>query len=201
MRRLAAAAVLAALMAAVPPGAAQAQQAQPVPPAVAVPPPLPVPAAVSAPAGDGVFAPIPPAPAQAQPAPVQPQPGQSPAGSSAGNAPVPGEEDLSLGIAVLGGLDKVTAQVITLEAPVGQPVHFGTLEIIARACKKHPPEESPESAAFLDIWDLRQDRPAKSLFRGWMFASSPALSAMEHPIYDIWVLDCRNDSSQSTSPR
>ncbi len=99
--------------------------------------------------------------------------------------------DLSLDVAVLGGLDKVTARVDTIEAPVGKPVHFGTLEIIVRACKKRRPEENPESAAFLDIWDLKPGQPAQSLFRGWMFASSPALSAMEHPIYDIWVLDCR----------
>lgn len=98
--------------------------------------------------------------------------------------------ELSLGVAVLQGLDKVTAHVVTIEAPVGQTVHFGTLEIIARACKKRRPEENPESAAFLDVWELRQNQPAQSLFRGWMFASSPALSAMEHPVYDIRVLDC-----------
>ncbi|MBC7951681.1 MAG: DUF2155 domain-containing protein [Rhodospirillaceae bacterium] len=101
--------------------------------------------------------------------------------------PVP---ELSLDVAVLQGLDKVTAHVVTIEAPVGRPVHFGTLEIIARACKKRRPEENPESAAFLDVWELRQNQPAQSLFRGWMFASSPALSAMEHPVYDIRVLDC-----------
>lgn len=100
--------------------------------------------------------------------------------------------ELSLDVAVLQGLDKVTAHVVTIEAPVGRPVRFGTLEVIARACKKRRPEESPESAAFLDIWELRQDQPAQSLFRGWMFASSPALSAMEHPVYDIRVLDCES---------
>jgi hypothetical protein len=100
--------------------------------------------------------------------------------------------ELSLDVAVLQGLDKVTAHVVTIEAPVGRPVRFGTLEIIARSCKKRRPEENPESAAFLDIWELRSDQPAQSLFRGWMFASSPALSAMEHPVYDIRVLDCEN---------
>lgn len=102
--------------------------------------------------------------------------------------PVP---ELSLDLAVLGGLDKITAHVGTIEAPVGEPVHFGTLEIIVRSCKERRPEENPESAAFLDIWDLKPNQPAQSLFRGWMFASSPALSAMEHPVYDVWVLDCR----------
>jgi hypothetical protein len=104
-------------------------------------------------------------------------------------------------VAVLQGLDKVTARVLTIEAPVGEVVTFGALEIIARTCDKRPPEETPESAAFLDIWEVRQGEPAASLFRGWMFASSPALSAMEHPVYDIWVLDCKNsDSSASSTP-
>jgi hypothetical protein len=98
--------------------------------------------------------------------------------------------ELSLDVAVLQGLDKVTAHAVTIEAPVGRPVRFGTLEIIARSCKKRRPEENPESAAFLDIWELRQNQPAQSIFRGWMFASSPALSAMEHPVYDVRVLDC-----------
>ena len=94
-------------------------------------------------------------------------------------------------IAVLQGLDKVTARVSTIEAPLGDTVTFGTLEVIARHCDKRPPEETPESAAFLDIWEVRPNEPAKSLFRGWMFASSPALNALEHPVYDIWVLDCK----------
>lgn len=111
-----------------------------------------------------------------------------PACASAQQQPVP---ELSLDLAVLGGLDKITARVATIEAPVGEPVHFGTLQIIVRACKKRRPEENPESAAFLDIWDQKPGQPAQDLFRGWMFASSPALSAMEHPVYDVWVLDCR----------
>jgi hypothetical protein len=108
--------------------------------------------------------------------------------ASAQQQPVP---ELSLDLAVLGGLDKITARVATIEAPVGEPVHFGTLQIIVRACKKRRPEENPESAAFLDIWDQKPGQAAQDLFRGWMFASSPALSAMEHPVYDVWVLDCR----------
>lgn len=98
----------------------------------------------------------------------------------------------SYDLAVLQGMDKVTARVSTIEAPVGDTVRFGALEIIARVCDKRPPEETPESAVFLDIWEVREGEPAVDLFRGWMFASSPALSAMEHPVYDVWVLDCKN---------
>lgn len=101
--------------------------------------------------------------------------------------------------AVLQTLDKVTARVSTFDAPVGQTVRFGTLAIIARACDKRPPEEQPESAAFLDIAEVRPGEPTVSVFRGWMYASSPALSAMEHPVYDVWVLDCISSTSEPAS--
>ena len=93
--------------------------------------------------------------------------------------------------AVLQGLDKTTARVSTFEAPIGGVARFGTLAIAARACYKKPPTEPPESAAFLEIVDVRPDSPAVKVFEGWMFASSPAVSAMEHPVYDVWVIDCR----------
>jgi hypothetical protein len=95
-------------------------------------------------------------------------------------------------MAVLQGLDKVTARVSTFNAPIGATVKFGSLEIIARTCDKRPPEEAPESAAFVDVWEVHPGEPAVSVYRGWMFASSPALAAMEHPVYDVWVLDCKN---------
>jgi len=105
-------------------------------------------------------------------------------------------------IVVLGGLDKVTAHVSTFEVPVGKTVTFGALQITARACDKHPPEETPESAAFLEVVEARPGETPHQLFSGWMFASSPALSAMDNPIYDLWVLDCKNPVSASgaTSP-
>jgi len=93
--------------------------------------------------------------------------------------------------AVLQGLNKITARISTFNAPQDRAVRFGSLEIIARACHKTPPEETPESAAFLQIVDVRPDSEAVELFTGWMFASSPAVSAMEHPVYDVWVIDCK----------
>jgi hypothetical protein len=96
-------------------------------------------------------------------------------------------------VAVLQGLDKVTARISTLKARVGDSVRFGTLDIIVHHCDKRPPEETPESAAFLDIAEIRPATAAVTLFRGWMFASSPAISALEHPVYDVWVIDCSND--------
>jgi hypothetical protein len=104
-------------------------------------------------------------------------------------------------VAVLQALDKVTARVTTLEAPLGETVKYNTLEIIARACDKKPPEETPESTAFLDIWEARPGEPMQGVFRGWMFASSPAVSAMEHPVYDVWVVDCKNPiTTESKTP-
>lgn len=100
-------------------------------------------------------------------------------------AAIPGD------IAVLQGLDKITARISTFEAPLDQPVRFGSLQITARACDKKPPEETPETTAFLEIVDVRPDTPEVALFTGWMFASSPAVSALEHPVYDVWVIDCK----------
>ena len=93
---------------------------------------------------------------------------------------------------VLQGLDKITARVSTIKVPVGQTVNFGALQITARACDKHPPEEAPEAAAFLEVVEVEPDEKPVLRFSGWMFASSPALSALEHPVYDLIVLDCIN---------
>ncbi|HYL32304.1 MAG TPA: DUF2155 domain-containing protein [Stellaceae bacterium] len=96
--------------------------------------------------------------------------------------------------AVLQGLDKITARVSQFDAPIDQPVHFGTLVITVRACVKQPPEEPPNTAAFLEIDEVRADANSaatKLVFSGWMFASSPAISALEDPVYDVNVLDCK----------
>lgn len=122
--------------------------------------------------------------------------------------------------AILRGLDKVTAATRDFEAPVGEPVRFGALEVTVRYCRRRPPEEPPEIFAFLQIADGRgdvaegyreagiEDEQAEALareanadgewlFSGWMFASSPALNALEHPVYDVWVIDCRGEAPQS----
>jgi hypothetical protein len=102
-------------------------------------------------------------------------------------------------VAILQGLDKTTARISTIEAPIGESVHFGVLRITVRACVKRPPEEPPETSAFLEIDEIRpgaEDKPQR-LFSGWMFKSSPALSALEHPVYDVGILDCKDDR---TSP-
>lgn len=100
---------------------------------------------------------------------------------------------------VLGGLDKVAARVNTFSGKVGAPINFGTLEIRADTCVTHPPEETPENAAFLEIFQLLDGGKKEKVFSGWMFGSSPALSALDHPVYDVWVMRCEN--STASKPR
>jgi hypothetical protein len=107
-------------------------------------------------------------------------------------------------VAVLQGLDKITARISTFDAPVDQSVRFGSLVITVRACVKRPPEEPPETAAFLQIEDVKPGGAADTanrVFSGWMFKSSPALSALEHPVYDVGVLDCKEDSTSPGSSK
>jgi hypothetical protein len=103
-------------------------------------------------------------------------------------------------VAVLQALDKVTGRISTLETPVGERVDFGTLSITPRTCMKRPPEEQPESAAFLEIDDEPPAGRLRRVFTGWMFASSPAVSAMEHPVFDVWVKDCARPAEPEDKP-
>ncbi len=91
----------------------------------------------------------------------------------------------------LQGLDKSVGRTVTFEAKVGSTIQYGPLYIKIDSCRKAPPIEKPESAAFLQIWEVPPgEKKSEWVFSGWMFASSPALSAMDHPVYDVWVLEC-----------
>jgi hypothetical protein len=94
-------------------------------------------------------------------------------------------------VALLQGLDKITARVSRFDAPVGRSVNFGTLSIVVRDCEKSAPEDRPENAAFVQIYENRPGEEKLPLFSGWMFSSSPALSALEHPVYDVNLLECK----------
>jgi hypothetical protein len=91
--------------------------------------------------------------------------------------------------AEMQGLDKVTARVVRIEVTLDQPVRFNTLQITLKACFTSPPTETPEAAAFIEIDDLDQDRQER-IFSGWVYASSPSLHALEHPVYDVWLTGC-----------
>jgi hypothetical protein len=97
---------------------------------------------------------------------------------------------LSTNAVKLQGLDKVTGRVFSIQVKVGVPVKFGTLEIIPRSCQKKPPEDPPESAVFLEIWETPVGEKPQKVFSSWMFASSPGISSLDHPVYDVWVSEC-----------
>jgi hypothetical protein len=98
---------------------------------------------------------------------------------------------------ILETLDKISARVSRVEVPVGTTIIFGSLKITPRHCDKRPPEETPESSVFIEIVEELPDEQPKLEFSGWMFASSPALSALDHPVYDVWVVDCKNASTSA----
>jgi hypothetical protein len=94
-------------------------------------------------------------------------------------------------VAELQALDKVTARVTTLRVPVDRPESFGSLTITVRACHARPPDEVPDAAAWLEITDSRAPANGAAVFRGWMFANAPGVHMLQHPVYDIRVLECR----------
>lgn len=99
--------------------------------------------------------------------------------------------------AQLRALDKITGRSTDLTLEAGVPVEFGSLRLELKVCYQTPPEETPESAAFLQVRSLTpmgqsvEDGAEPVIFSGWMFASSPGLNALEHPVYDVWVIQCR----------
>lgn len=97
-------------------------------------------------------------------------------------------------IVVMRTIDKLSARTHTFEIPVDKTVKFGnSLFIKVRSCKRASPLDRPESAAFMQIWERKpSEKDSTWIFSGWMFASNPSLSAMDHPVYDVWVMECKN---------
>ncbi len=100
--------------------------------------------------------------------------------------------DIATNKMMLRGVDKITGRVSTMAATVNQPLKFGTLTIIPERCLAKPQEEMPENAVYLQIFEETKEVPQTQIFKGWMFSSNPALSPLEHPIYDVWLLNCIN---------
>ena len=93
-------------------------------------------------------------------------------------------------ITILGALNKVSGKISKIKVEDNNEIPFGTLKIIVRACKKSLPEDPPENSAYIEIWDKKIDKEEKKIFSGWMFSSSPSISAVDHAVYDVWVIDC-----------
>lgn len=104
-------------------------------------------------------------------------------------------QDASAQIAVFKSLDKVTGKTALLEIPVKSVATLGPLTITVRACFSTPPEEPPETKAYLEVDETREGLP-RNLFAGWMFASSPGLNGLEHPVYDLWSISCKTASGE-----
>ncbi len=162
-------------------------QAQPLPPPpganlaptqqrarIAPPSPSPVPAA-----------PLPPLanPPPPQPADTSPQPDDT----IVTEMPTQKIENAR---AVFSGLDKITGRTISFDAAIGETVQFGALQVTARVCYTRPPTEATNTDAFVQVDEVTLQGEVKRIFSGWMFASSPGLHAVEHPIYDVWLTDC-----------
>ncbi|MCY4590834.1 MAG: DUF2155 domain-containing protein [Alphaproteobacteria bacterium] len=122
------------------------------------------------------------------------------ASSSAARSSQGSNDWLDMPVAVVQALDKVTARTTVMGLGVNSEGRYGTLRFKVRTCQRRPPTETPESAAFIEIVDVRPDTGTTELFSGWMFASSPALNALEHPVYDIWLLDCSVAADQPAAP-
>jgi hypothetical protein len=177
-------------------------QTQPLPP----PPGTPIapPAARSRANPPTTPLPIEPARTTPQPAnppypPHPPHPPHPPPLQPAETSPPPPDDTVVVerptqhienGRAVFAGLDKITGRTITFEAAMGETVQFGALQVTPRACYTRPPTEATNTDAFVEVDEVTLQGNIKRIFTGWMFASSPGLHAVEHPIYDVWLTNC-----------
>lgn len=100
--------------------------------------------------------------------------------------------------AVFSALDKVTARISKLEAKLNETVRFGSLKVTPRVCYSRPPTEQPKTSTFVEVDEVMLDGQEKRVFAGWMFAESPGLNAVEHPVFDVWLSEC---SAPKLSPQ
>tara|TARA_B100000029_G_scaffold283923_1_gene277619 strand:- start:9812 stop:10207 length:396 start_codon:yes stop_codon:yes gene_type:complete len=98
--------------------------------------------------------------------------------------------NISDSLTILGALNKVSGKISKIKVEDNQEFTFGTLKIIVNTCNKSLPEDPPENTAFVQIWDTKIDSDNKKIFNGWMFSSSPSISAVDHAVYDVWVIEC-----------
>lgn len=93
-------------------------------------------------------------------------------------------------VAIFAALDKVTAKISRLEVPLNQTAKFGALKVTPRVCYTRAPTEPPKTTTFVEVDEMQLDGKEKRIFTGWMFADSPGLNAVEHPVFDVWLTDC-----------
>jgi hypothetical protein len=197
------------------PGQQQYPPPPPPPPPSAGPPPSGIQAQPLPPPPGATAAPPPAQRARVSPPPANPQqPANPPPPQPADAAPQSDDtvvtetptQKIPNNRAVFSGLDKITGRIISFDAAIGETVQFGALQVTARACYTRPPTEATNTDAFVDVDEVTLKGEIKRIFTGWMFASSPGLHAVEHPIYDVWLTDCSQPVqapapvAQSTTP-
>ena len=165
----------------------------------------PPPGGSAAPQQQGALPPGQAVPPGATLPPLQPTAPGQPRGTPqpANAAPQPGDEVITEmpsqkipnPTAVFTGLDKVTGRIITFDVALNETVQFGALQVTPRVCYTRPPTESANTDSFVEVDEVTLQGEVKRIFTGWMFASSPGLHAVEHPIYDVWLKDCKGGAS------
>ncbi|MGA7737190.1 MAG: DUF2155 domain-containing protein [Pseudolabrys sp.] len=101
--------------------------------------------------------------------------------------------------AVFAGLDKITGRIISFDVAINETVQFGALQVTPRVCYSRPPTETPNTDAFVEVDEVTLQGEIKRIFTGWMFAASPGLHAVEHPIYDVWITDCKGGQAPTVA--
>jgi hypothetical protein len=103
-------------------------------------------------------------------------------------------------VAELSRLDKITGRITNFDVYIGETVQFGALQITPRACYTRPPTETQRTSVFVEVDQVSLKGTVSRIFTGWMFADSPALNAIDHPVYDIWLIDCKQKSDVPPPP-
>lgn len=94
-------------------------------------------------------------------------------------------------VAVFSGLDKITGRTISFEATMNETVQFGSLQVTPRVCYTRPATEAPQTDSFTEVDEVQADKDYKRIFSGWMYSASPGLHGVEHPVYDVWLTNCK----------
>ena len=111
----------------------------------------------------------------------------------------PPPQRISNPTAVFAGLDKITGRTISFDVAINETVQFGALQVTPRVCYSRPPTETPNTDAFVEVDEVTLQNEIKRIFTGWMFAASPGLHAVEHPIYDVWLTDCKGGQNPNVA--
>ena len=101
------------------------------------------------------------------------------------------EQKIANPTAIFSGLDKITGRIFPFEVAMDETVQFGALQVTPRACYTRPPTEPQNTTGFIEVEEITLDGKTRRIFNGWMFAASPGLNAVEHAIYDVWLVDCK----------